>query len=91
MGSADRRAVNIAALRGPSCTINTAAGNFRLKTWRHIGMQHNGRDTTYFNAGGEIRLPDRPPMFVKLTAHDSVTLLGNLQMLQTLQLLKPNP
>ena len=89
-GPTNWRAENIRAVTGPSCLMKTAAGTFRLKTWRHIGMQHNGRDTTYFNAGGEIKLAGRLPMFVKLTAHDSVDLLGNLQMLQTLRLLKPS-
>lgn len=91
VGPTDRRAVNIIAVTGSSCLMKTAAGSFRLKMWRHIGRQYNGRDTTYFDAGGEIKLPGRRPMFVTLTAHDSVTLLGNLQMLQTLQLLKPDP
>ncbi len=91
VGPTDRRAVNIIAVTGSSCLMKTAAGSFRLKMYRHIGRQYNGRHTTYFDAGGEIKLPGRRPMFVKLTAHDSVTLLGNLQMLQTLKLLKPNP
>lgn len=91
VGPADRRAVNIIAVMGSSCLMKTAAGSFRLKMWRHIGRQYNGRDTTYFDAGGEIKLPGRRKMFVTLTAHDSVTLLGNLQMLQTLLLLKPDP
>jgi hypothetical protein len=73
---------------GTACVLKTAAGSLRLKVWRWIGGQSNGRDTTYFDAGGDITLPGRPRMFVKLTAHDSVTLLGNLQMLQTLKLLK---
>jgi len=87
----DRRAVNSGLVKGASCVLKSAAGTFRLKLWRSIGVQYNGRDTTYFDAGGEVRLPGRPPMFVIVSAHDSVTLLGNLQMLQTLKLLKPNP
>ena len=76
---------------GPECILNTAAGSLRLKIWRWIGRQYNGRDTTYFDAGGEITLPGRPRIFVKLAAHDSVTLLGNLQILQTLKVLKGSP
>ena len=91
VGPTDRRAVNIGLAKGTACVLKTAAGSARLKMWRSIGGQYNGRDTTYFDAGGEITLPGRRRMFVKLSAHDSVTLLGNLQMLQTLKLLKPYP
>ena len=82
---------NVGRAKGTACVLKTVAGSLRLKMWRLIGAQHNGRDTTYFSAGGEITLPGRPRMVVKLTAHDSVTLLGNLQMLQTLKLFKSYP
>lgn len=91
VGPTDRRAVNIGLAKGTACVLKTASGSVRLKMWRSIGGQYNGRDTTYFDAGGEITLPGRPRMFVQLSAHDSVTLLGNIQMLQTLKLLKPYP
>lgn len=88
VGPTDRRAVNIGLAKGTVCVLKTAAGSVRLKVWRWIGTQYDGRDTTYFDAGGEITLHGRSRMFVKLTAHDSVTLLGNLEILQTLKLLK---
>ena len=91
VGPTDMRADNIGRAKGTACVLKTAAGSLRLQVWRWIGVQYDGRDTTYFSAGGEVTLPGRPRMFVKLTAHDSLTLLGNLQMLQTLKLLKPYP
>ncbi len=89
VGPKDRTAEQIRGVTGQGCVLTTAAGPVRLKMWRHVGVQYNGRDTTYFDAGAEIILAGRPPMFVKLTAHDSLTLLGNLQILQTLKPLKP--
>ena len=91
VGPTDGAAETIVRTTGTACVMKTAAGSFRLKMWRHIGVQYNGRDTTYFDAGGEIKLSGRRRIFVKLTAHDSVTLLGNLQILQTLRLLKSDP
>ena len=90
-GSTHDIAAKVTSAKGITCVLKTTAGSLRLKVWRWIGTQYDGRDTTYFDAGGEITLPGRPRMFVQLSAHDSVTLLGNLQMLQTLKLLKPYP
>ncbi|MEP6779271.1 MAG: hypothetical protein ABJC26_05220 [Gemmatimonadaceae bacterium] len=90
-GPTHRIAKYVGSAKGTACVLKTAAGSLRLKVWRWIGGQYDGRDTTYFDAGGEITLPGRPRMFVKLTAHDSLTLLVNLQMLQTLKVLKNYP
>ena len=91
VGPTDRTAEHIRSVTGAGCVLTTAAGPVRLKMWRHLGVQYNGRDTTYFDAGGEITLLGRPPMFVGLSAHDSLTLLGSLQILQTLKPLTPEP
>ena len=91
VGPTHRTAETVRLATGNECTMKTAAGSFALKVWRSIGVQFNGRDTTYFDAGGEITLPGRPRMYVKVTAHDSLTLLNNLQILQTLTLLKQVP
>ena len=88
VGPTDRRAVDVGRAEGTACVLKTAAGSLRLRLWRWIGTQYDGRDTTYFSAGAEITLPGQTRMFVKLAAHYSVTLLGNLQILQTLQLRK---
>ncbi len=91
VGPSDRTADQIRTIPGAGCVLTTAVGPVRLKLWRHVGVQYNGRDTTYFDAGGEVALPGRAPMFVKVTAHDSLTLLHNLQILQTLKSLKREP
>lgn len=75
---------------GPIWTLKTEAGNLQLMIWRSIGKQYTGRDTTYFNASGEIRQPGLPHVVVHLIAHDSVGLLENLQILQTLRRPKPD-
>lgn len=75
---------------GSICTLKTEAGDLRLMIWRSIGKQYTGRDTTYFNASGEIRQPGLPNVVVHLIAHDSLGLLDNLQILQTLRRPKPD-
>lgn len=88
VGPTHASADGIRRATGTACTLKTAAGSFQLIIRRSIGVQYNGRDTTYFHAGGEISLPLGRRMLVELTAHDSLALLGNLQVLQTLRLLK---
>lgn len=88
LGSTHWSAKTVTKARGPSCTVRTSAADVRLKIWRSVGGLPDGRDTTYFNAGGDLVLPGKPRMIVWLHAHDSVTLLSQLQMFQTLRLLK---
>jgi hypothetical protein len=74
---------------GPTCILTTESGDLRLMIWRSIGKQYTGRDTTYFNASGELRQPGLPHVVVHTIAHDSVGLLENLQILQTMRRPKP--
>lgn len=84
-GAGHRIAANVNAAKGKSCALKTAAGDFTLTVLRWTGGQSNGRDTTYFDAVGQFRIPGHSAMFIKLTAHDSLTLLESIQILQTLR------
>lgn len=76
---------DVTRAQGDSCTLGTRAGAVRRKLWRITAVLPGPRDTTYFRAGGELRLPKHPRVLVLVTAGDSLALLRNLQILQTLR------
>lgn len=86
---ASHEGTQILQASGTACILKTEAGSLRLRIWRSIGYQYTGRDTTYFNASGELRQRGRPYVVLHTIAHDSVGLLENLQILQTMRRPKP--
>ncbi len=83
-----REVLAIRNVTGRTCMLQTAAGELRLIIWRRKDYLHDGRDTTHFNAWGDIRNPGMPHVVVHVTARDSLGLLENLQVLQTMRRLK---
>lgn len=73
---------------GRSCDLRTEIGDLRMVTWRSIGKLYDGRDTTNFNARGEIRYAGKLIAVIHLSSLDSLSLLDNLQILQTIRRLK---
>jgi hypothetical protein len=73
---------------GHACVLRTEIGDLRVVIWRSIGKLYDGRDTTHFNARSEIRRAGKAIAVIRLSSLDSLTLLDNLQILQTIRRLK---